>query len=263
MDFQTTELNTLVIRTNPAFLGYLVVDGNAKVTARGSAVPGSLVGASTPPHAIAIAIRQNGTGYYLLAPNGTVYAYGEASNAGNGVPGGTQAVSIAVKPSAVQPAGRGYWILAENGKVGAHHATHHGDLGSAKVEAVSIVATPDGGGYWILTASGSVHKFGNAALFGDASANSRQVHVGMAATPDGKGYWILATDGSVSRFGNAGNFGPGLSTGATARAIAALPDGRGYWILTKSGEVHAFGTAPVIGGALPGGAAVGIVVKRP
>jgi 1-phosphatidylinositol phosphodiesterase len=258
-DFERQVINTLIVQSNE-LPGYWIVHENGAVTALGGAVayPPSGAGASV---AVAIAARRNGTGYFLVAPDGKVYAYGDASNAGQGVPAGTHAVSIAVKPAAVGPAGLGYWILSVNGKVSAYNATHHGQIEAGKVTAVAIVTTLDAGGYWILTLTGRVYTFGSAVHFGDRR-NSRQVNVAMAATPDGKGYWILSSHGAVHAFGTAVHYGQGVNSGATARGIAAAPDGKGYWILSTDGNIKAFGSAPAAGGAPFGAPAIGIAVNK-
>jgi 1-phosphatidylinositol phosphodiesterase len=264
-DFETTELNTRIAHTNVPFdVGYWIADGNATVSALGSAtlyLPAPDSGAA-PGGAIAIAVNPRRTGYYLLALDGKVYAYGEGRNVGEGVPGGTRAVSIAVKPAALSPRGPGYWILADNGNVSAYHATHHGQIASsANAQAVSIVATPDGGGYWILASNGRIHAYGNAGDLGD-KRGADQIAVSMATTPDGRGYWILSSRGAVHAFGDAVHHGQGVGSGETARAIAATLDGLGYWILSTNGLIHAFGSARTVGGATPGAPAVGIAVQR-
>ncbi|HEU4559461.1 MAG TPA: phosphatidylinositol-specific phospholipase C [Longimicrobium sp.] len=270
MDFQTTVLNTLIIRTNVNNAGYWVVDGDAVVSALGTAPDFFPSGPAAPPGAIAIAARPSGTGYYLLMLDGKVFAYGDATHAGEGVPAGTNAVSIAVKPitdaSSDSPllSALGYWILASNGMVSAYNATAYPQVPqSEQVEAVSIVATRNGSGYWILMTNGKVVARGNAGKYGDRS-NQGGPYVGMARTADGSGYWILESNGDVHAFGTASKtLGQGVSPGATARAIAATRDGAGYWILSTDGNVHAYGSANFVGRATPRTVAVGIAVSSP
>ncbi|HVG48287.1 MAG TPA: phosphatidylinositol-specific phospholipase C [Rubellimicrobium sp.] len=266
MDFETTELNTRIAHTNVPFdVGYWIVDGNAKVTALGSAEAYRPAGAAAT-EAIAIAARENGTGYYLLTLDGSVYAYGDTDNkAGQGVPRDTRAASISVKPTSVSPSGLGYWVLADNGIVRAYNATSYGRIESGtNLQALSLVATPDARGYWILASNGRIHAFGSAENFGDrrdAGPGAGQLAVAMAATPDGKGYWILSTNGTVFRYGTARHFGQGVGPGETARAMAATKDGLGYWILSTNGNVHAYGNAGYVGRATTVSEAVGIAVR--
>jgi 1-phosphatidylinositol phosphodiesterase len=280
MDFQAAELNTLIIRTNLKNAGYWIVDGSAVVAALGTAPdfpptesapaaiakPGDVRVIAAAPAAIAIAPRPNGTGYYLLTLEGTVFAYGGATYAGQGVPTGTQAVSLAVRPiTTTSLPTLGYWVLAKNGEVIAYNATAYGGITQStkklkQVDAVSIVATPDGEGYWILAANGQVFPKGNAGTYPDRSKDPG-IYVAMARTKDGKGYWILQANGKVHAFGNAAaNLGQGVSPGATARAIAVTEDGDGYWILSTDGNIHAYGTALFVGRAMSPTPAVGIAV---
>jgi 1-phosphatidylinositol phosphodiesterase len=257
-DFETTELNALIIRTNVLYPdGYWIASGDGAVAARGTATDFPVSGPAAR-EAIAIAARQNGTGYYLVARDGKVYTYGGATHAGEGIPAGTQAVSIAVKPASAEPAGIGYWILTFDGKVSAYHATKYGEIEPrTNLQAVSIVATPNGDGYWILTSNGRIHNYGAADHFGDRR-DADQINVSMARTPNGKGYWILSSRGAVHAFGNAVDHGQGVDDGATARAIAATRDGTGYWILSTDGKIYPYGSAHSVGRARTVTDAVGI-----
>jgi 1-phosphatidylinositol phosphodiesterase len=250
-DFEKTELNTLIAGTNYFDdAGYWTAYDNARVEGNGFASPYPAAGARATS-AVAIAAAPDGQGYYLLARDGTVRAYGKARFVDDGVAHGTEAVAIAVTPAPVDRTRPGYWILARNGKVRAYNAVDHGEIErGTNLQAVSIVATPDGGGYWILASNGRIHVFGNASQLGDRR-DSDQVTVAMASTPAGDGYWILASNGAVNRFGNAVNYSQGLRTNSPARAIAAAKDGRGYWILLQDGSIEAFGSAPNLGSLIP------------
>lgn len=257
-DFATTGLSLLVARTALVHTdGYWIVNEQAGVTPIGTA---NLLVASgdRATRAIAIGARHNGSGYYLLAADGTVYAYGTATLAGNGLPERRDAVSIAVKPDTADSPGLGYWILYKNGEVSSHNAPFHGQIerGTA-LEAVSIVATPTGDGYWILASNGRVHNYGEARRLEDRRDDGK-IAVSMAATTDGLGYWILTSNGAVRHFGTAAHLGDGVSDGATARAIAAKPDGTGYWILSTDGNIHAYGGAHFVGRATSTGKFVGL-----
>lgn len=250
-DFETTELNTLIVGTNLFdAAGYWIAYDNAHVAGNGFASPYPPAGTAATS-AIAIAATLDGQGYYLLSRDGTVRAYGKASHEGDGVAHGTQAVSIAVTPAPIDRTRPGYWILALNGKVRAFNAVDYEQIErGTNLEAVSIVATSDGGGYWILASNGRIHVFGNAGQFGDRR-DSGQVNVAMASTPAGDGYWILASNGAVHSFKNAVNYSPGFRTDSPARAMAVAKDGRGYWILLQDGSILAFGSAPNLGSLIP------------
>jgi len=118
-------------------------------------------------------------------------------------------------------------------------------------------------GYWLLGAEGAVYPFGDAAPYGDASADlaARQAApagpAGAAAavdiepTPSGQGYWILDSAGRVHPFGDAPHFGDvvpaRLAAGEAPASLSATPSGAGYWVFTTRGRVLAFGDAPFLG----------------
>ena len=162
-------------------------------------------------------------GYWLLAGDGAVYAYGRPFF--GAVP--RPAVAITATPSR-----RGYWILDANGGVYAFgDAPFHGALPGRPVR--DLVAAPRGG-YWIVTADGGVHSFGGAPFSGAAPGKPI---VGMAADSDGLGYWLVDANGGVYAF-DAPFLG---SKSGGARSIVASPRG-GYWVTTDDGSVSTFGT---------------------
>ena len=73
--------------------------------------------------------------------------------------------------------------------------------------------------------------------------------VGIAATPGGDGYWMAAADGGVFAFGAARHQMPSsdLSPAAAVTGIAATPSGQGYWLVAKDGSIYSFGDAPFKG----------------
>ena len=206
-------------------------------------IPGS---ASTP----------DGRGYWLVASDGGVFSFGDATFHGSL---GSFKLSAPVVRLAPTPDGGGYWLVASDGGVFAFgDANYHGSTGAMKLvrPVVSMAATPDGGGYWLVASDGGVFAFGDATYYGSTGAMriARPV-VSMAAAPAGGGYWLVASDGGVFAFGDAAYDG---STGAMKLAqpvvsMAATPDGRGYWLVASDGGVFAFGNAPYYGstGATP------------
>ena len=115
---------------------------------------------------------------------------------------------------------------------------------------VGMAATPDGRGYWEVASDGGIFAFGDAHFYGSTGAFplNRPV-VGMAATPDGRGYWLVAADGGIFAFGDAHFYG---STGAIhlnqpVVGMAAAPNGRGYWFVASDGGIFAFGDAKFYG----------------
>jgi hypothetical protein len=151
----------------------------------------------------------DGGGYFMVASDGGVFAFGDARFEGScpGI-GGCSGAAVAVVPDAT---GNGYWVVTSTGAVYTFgDAVNDGQPGTQSSKITSAAATPSGGGYWILDAAGQVFPFGNAAVLGDMPA------------------------------GSAGGFDP-------ASAIFATSDGGGYWIVTALGKVSSYGDAPVDG----------------
>ena len=144
-------------------------------------------------------------GYWLLAGDGSVFAYGRPFH---GAVPNRPAVAIAATPS-----GRGYWVLDANGGVYSFDAPFHGAKGGG---ARSIAASPRGG-YWLTTDDGSVSTFGTP-YFGSMPALGfchPQTTVGFKPTRTGFGYVAVTKWGDVYTFGDASFHGgsPALASG--------------------------------------------------
>ncbi len=159
---------------------------------------------------VAMVPSADGGGYFMVASDGGVFAFGDAVFAGScpGLP----------------------------------------VLKTCSAGAVGVVPDTTGGGYWVLTQTGNVYAFGDAAYFG-APGQQGTLMTSIVRTPDGGGYWILDAAGQVFSYGDAAYFG-GLPAGTTssgpnpAAAIFSTDDGGGYWVVTALGRVYAFGDAP-------------------
>ncbi len=145
----------------------------------------------------------DGSGYFMVASDGGVFAFGDAKFEGScpGI-GGCSGAAVAVMPDAT---GNGYWLVTATGHVytfgDAPYYGAPGPIGSV----TSAARTPDGKGYWILFSNGSVTQFGDApglgtlpfgatGSFGPASA--------LFSSADGQGYWIGTADGAIYNFGD-------------------------------------------------------------
>ena len=152
----------------------------------------------------------DGGGYFMVASDGGVFAFGDAHFAGScpGI-GGCAGAAVAVMPDA---SGNGYWLVTQSGNVYTFgDASYYGAPGNTGSPVTSAVRTPDGGGYWILTANGAVHGYGDAGNFGDAAGSfGLNPATAIFTTSDGGGYWIAASNGAVNPYGDAPNEG-GLS----------------------------------------------------
>jgi hypothetical protein len=150
-----------------------------------------------------------GHGYFLVAADGGVFAFGDASFAGScpGI-GGCSGSAVAVLPDA---SGKGYWVATSTGSVYAFgDAGYFGAPGPQTSPITSAVATPSGQGYYVLDADGQVCAYGDAR--------------GLGGIPSG----------------DVGGFDP-------ATAVFVTSDGGGYWVVSALGKVYPFGTAPTDG----------------
>lgn len=208
---------------------------------------------------VAQAATPTGRGYWLVASDGGVFSYGDASYFGSGADLG---LTHPVVGMAATPSGRGYWLVASDGGVFSFgDARFHGSTGQLHLNQpiVAIAAAPGGGGYWLVARDGGVFAFGEATFYGSVPGRAAPASVvGIAASPTGRGYWVAAAEGTVLAFGDATDHG-GLSPDsgrAPVTAIAATPTGGGYWLAASDGGVFSFGDAAFhgsMGGDPPGG----------
>jgi hypothetical protein len=164
----------------------------------------------------------DGGGYFMVASDGGVFAFGDATFAGScpGI-GGCGGAAVSVMPDST---GRGYWLVTANGNVHAFgDAPNFGAPGPVGSPVTSAVRTPDGGGYWILLANGTVYGYGDAHNDGSPAGQFGGLDPATAifATSDGGGYWVAAADGAVDRYGDAPGDGSMLGTHLNGPVIAA------------------------------------------
>ena len=160
-------------------------------------------------------------GYFMVASDGGVFAFGDAHFAGScpGI-GGCSGKAVAVMPD---HSGNGYWLVTSTGSVYTFgDAPYFGAPGHGTV--TSAVATPDGLGYWVLLSDGEVFPYGDAANDGaPASSNFNAFDPASAifATSDGAGYWVSSAAGAVFNYGDAPNDGSMAGTHLNGSIIAA------------------------------------------
>jgi len=199
---------------------------------------------------VGMAMTPDGGGYWLVAADGGVFAYGDAYFYGStgGVTLNKPVVAIATTPD-----GAGYWLVAADGGVfGYGDALFHGSTGAITLAApvVGIAPTRSGNGYLLAASDGGVFAFGDAAFEGSAGGLPLAAPVtGITTSGAGNGYLLVGADGGVFAYGGATYHGSlaGLSLAAPASAIAATADGSGYWIATQSGGVFNEGSAGFYG----------------
>jgi hypothetical protein len=165
----------------------------------------------------------NRRGYFMVASDGGVFAFGDAKFEGScpGI-GGCVGTAVAVMPDHT---GNGYWLVTNMGRVYAFgDAPAYGSPGSQSVQVVNAAATPDGMGYWLLYANGVVVNFGDAVNFGSPNGyvNGYNPANAIFPTADGKGYWVASTRGDVFSYGNAPWLGSMSGTALNGSVIAGF-----------------------------------------
>jgi hypothetical protein len=166
------------------------------------------------------AVTPDGKGYWLVATDGGIFAYGDADFYGST---GGQHLNAPIVGMATTADGKGYWLVATDGGIFAYgDAAFYGSTGGQHLNApiVSLSPTPDSTGYWLAAADGGVFTFGDATFHGSAGgAPINAPVVGSDPTPDGNGYWLFAADGGVFAYGDAGYFGSAAGLGLTKPII--------------------------------------------
>jgi hypothetical protein len=206
-----------------------------------------------------MAATPSGQGYWLVADDGGIFAYGDA-----GFYGSTGAVRLnrPIVGMAATSTGLGYWLVASDGGIFAYgDAQFWGSTGGMRLNrpVVGMAASPTGTGYWLVASDGGIFNFGDALFHGSAGdVRLVQPIVAMARTASGLGYWLAAADGGVFAYGDAGFHGSAtpFRPSRPVAAITATPSGQGYWLASGEGSVYSFGDAGFAGsaaGAVPPG----------
>ena len=215
--------------------GYWLVASDGGIFAFGNAgfhgsIPGTGLNpaGSGLPHSLNAPIvgmvpSTDGGGYFMVASDGGVFAFGDARFEGScpGI-GGCRGAAVAVVPDA---SGNGYWVMTSTGSVYTFgDAANYGQPGPQSSAITSAVATPDGGGYWVLDGAGQVFPFGDATGMGGlapGSAGGLDPASAVFATSDGGGYWVVTALGKVANFGDAPDDGDMSGTHLNGPIIAA------------------------------------------
>ncbi|HEX4127106.1 MAG TPA: Ig-like domain-containing protein [Acidimicrobiales bacterium] len=164
-----------------------------------------------------------GHGYFMVASDGGVFAFGDAHFAGScpGI-GGCDGNAVSVMPDST---GMGYWLVTNVGAVYAFgDAANYGEPSAEPMPVVDAVSTPDGRGYWVLYSNGTVLPFGDATGMGAplGYVNAFNPAAAIFPTADGRGYWIASGRGDVFAYGNAPYLGSEAAAGLNGEIIAAF-----------------------------------------
>ena len=107
-----------------------------------------------------------GPGYWLVARDGGIFNFGDATFKGST---GAMHLNAPIVGMAANPGGGGYWLVASDGGIFTFgSATFYGSAGALPLNApiVSMSATPSGGGYLLAASDGGIFTYGNAKFFG-------------------------------------------------------------------------------------------------
>jgi hypothetical protein len=211
--------------------GYLMVASDGGMFAFGAArFEGSLPALGIRPvgsggaHALdapvdAMVPSPDGRGYLLVAADGGVFAFGDASFHGSCPQiGGCSGRVVAVVPDAGE---RGYWIVTSTGSVYRFgNAPAFGGPGRTPTPVTGAAASPSGNGYYVVDAGGNVYAYGDASWQGGSQPSGAPV-VGIIPTADSQGYWIVGADGAVEGYGDAFNLGSMAGRPLNAAVVTA------------------------------------------
>jgi hypothetical protein len=206
--------------------------------------------------------QPTGKGYWLVASDGGIFSYGNATFLGST---GGLLLNRPIVGLAATPSGKGYWLVASDGGIFAFgDSAFFGSAGDLALNKpiVSMAATPSGRGYWLVASDGGIFAFGDAAFFGSTgSLKLNKPIVGMSATKTGRGYWLVASDGGIFAFGDARFYGStgNLKLNRPIVDLSPSPDSDGYWMVASDGGVFAFGGSQFYGS--PAGTTAGSIVS--
>ncbi len=153
--------------------GVLIIDAGGNIyTPLGpdlSAYPmsyGSMAGEPFAGTMVGIASTPDGHGYWMVASDGGVFAFGDAPFEGSmgGKPLNAPVVAIASTPD-----GKGYWLVGADGGVFAFgDATFEGSMAGVPLNEPVVGIAGDGteSGYWLAASDGGVFAFGSAPFRG-------------------------------------------------------------------------------------------------
>jgi hypothetical protein len=187
-------------------LGYRIIDSHGCPTYLGDASHFAQDICSTPLNGPVLdgATRPQGDGYWLVASDGGMFAFGAAPFFGSM---GGQHLNGAVVGMAPAPDGSGYWEVAADGGIFSFGVPFLGSMGGSPLNKPVVGMVASGTGYMMVAADGGVFNFGNqffGSLGGTTLANPI-VSIAPSYNTVGQpnGYWMLDAGGLIYAFGAA------------------------------------------------------------
>lgn len=114
---------------------------------------------------VGMANTPGGNGYWEVASNGAVYAFGSAKNYGSMAGAHLNAPIVGM---AATSNGGGYWLVGSDGGIFAFgNAKFYGSMGGSHLNkpVVGIATDPQTGGYWEVASDGGIFSF-HAPFYG-------------------------------------------------------------------------------------------------
>ena len=187
-------------------LGYRIIDSHGCPTYLGDAGHFAQDICSTPLNGPVLdgATRPQGDGYWLVASDGGMFAFGSAPFFGSM---GGQHLNGPVVGMAPAPDGSGYWEVASDGGIFSFGVPFLGSMGGSPLNKPVVGMVASGTGYMMVAADGGVFNFGNqffGSLGGTPLANPI-VSIAPSYNTVGQpnGYWMLDAGGLIYAFGAA------------------------------------------------------------
>jgi hypothetical protein len=163
-------------------------EGSGVTPVGGAPVVGDLRGDPATLPVLGMAATPSGGGYWLVAADGGVFAFGDA-----GFHGSTGAVRLnqSIVGMAATPSGGGYWLVAADGGVFAFDAPFLGSAARVRTDPVMAIAA-SAGGYLITARDGDITAFGTTPIASLAASCKDQMFVATAARATG-GAWLASS----------------------------------------------------------------------
>ena len=199
-----TQMVGTAFDTQPAAQGYGLTTSNGAVFTFGKTrFAGSLPALGVVPAApvVGMAVDAKTGGYWLVAADGGVFAFGAPFD---GSMGG-RPLTAPIVGMAADPATGGYWLVAADGGVFAFDAPFQGSMAGRALNrpVTGMAADPGTGGYWLVAADGGVFAFDAPFLGSMQGSPFNAPMVGITAKTGSPGYWLAGGDGGVFAFGDA------------------------------------------------------------
>jgi N-acetylmuramoyl-L-alanine amidase len=163
---------------------------------------------------VGMAPLPHGGGYWMVAADGGIFAFGDARFYGS--MGGTQ-LAASVTALAVDPTTGGYWMAAADGGLFSFGAPFAGSAaGQPLTRAMVALAPTPGGGYLLVDGDGSVRAYGAAVYRGSVTVPPLAgLTVAIDPGHDG-GNW--AAPQIIDQLENSGGFLEACDTAGTTTA---------------------------------------------